>query len=252
MRDVIFKQYDSRWGDLPYPTKSYSFAGSGCGCCAVTHLLIELPKYYDWNPKKVRPYMVSQGYATKGHGTLHAGITNTLKYYGLPSKMHGNMTSAFNTLNKIPEGRRSGIILFDKGTKGGVTWTSSGHYVAFTDYKVDEKGKHWFYMKDSGMRQNNGWFNYEEHMRGLIKEIWTVKLPAPQKGKYYTVGNTYKVITGVNVRTGASSVKYRKVGRLAKGTEVVCLGTSKNGRWIKHGNYRWSCGVDSLGKVYIK
>lgn len=252
MRKEIFRQYDSRWGSLAYPTKSYSFANNGCGCCSVTHLLIELDKYKKWTPKKVRPYMVNQGFATKGHGTLHSGITKTLKHYGLASRMHGGMQSAFNDLSKIPKGRRAGIILFRLGSKGGITWTSSGHYVAYLDYKVDSKGNHWFYTKDSGARKNDGWFCYETQMQGLIKEIWTVELPEPKKGKYYTVGKTYKVVAGVNVRTGASSIKYRKVGFLKKGTEVKCLQTSKNGRWIRHGVLRWSCGRSKSGKLYIK
>lgn len=251
MRDEIFRQYDSRWGKLPYPTKSYSFAGSGCGCCAVTHLLIEMEQYKNWTPKKVRPYMVEQGFATKGHGTTHAGITLTLKHFGLPSEMHENMTDAFQTLNKMPKGRRAGILLFRAGTRGGKTWTSGGHYVAFTDYKL-VKGKHYFYTKDSGARKNDGWHCYETQMKGLIKEIWTVELPEIKPGKYYTVGKTYKVVAGVNVRTGASAIKYRKVGFLKKGTEVKCLQTSKNGRWIRHDTLRWSCGRKANGKIFIK
>lgn len=251
MQDVIYRQYDSRWGSLPYPTKSYSFANNGCGCCSVTHILIEMPEYAHFTPKNVRPYMVDQGFATKGHGTTHAGITKTLQHYDLDPKMHDGMQSAFDALGKMPKGRRAGILLFKSGTKGGITWTSGGHYVAFLDYKV-VNGKHYFYTKDSGARKNDGWHCYETQMQGLIKEIWTVELPEPKKGKYYTVGKTYKVVAGVNVRTGASSIKYRKVDFLKKGTEVKCLQTSKNGRWIKHGTLRWSCGRTAGGKIFIK
>jgi len=251
MQDTIFRQYDNRWGKLPYLIKGFSFAGSGCGCCAVTLLLIEMEQYKNWTPKKVRPYMVEQGFATKGHGTTHAGITLTLKHFGLPSEMHENMTDAFQTLNKMPKGRRAGILLFRAGTRGGKTWTSGGHYVAFLNYKV-VNGKHYFYTKDSGARKNDGWHCYETQMKGLIKEIWTVELPEIKPGKYYTVGKTYKVVAGVNVRTGASAIKYRKVGFLKKGTEVKCLQTSKNGRWIRHGVLRWSCGRTAGGKIYIR
>ena len=45
MNSKIYRQADSRWGSLPYPTKKYSFAGNGCGCCACTHVIIELEKY---------------------------------------------------------------------------------------------------------------------------------------------------------------------------------------------------------------
>lgn len=247
MRSEVFRQYDSRWGSLPYPTKGYSFSGSGCGCCAITHLLIEKEQYKNWTPKNVRPYMVEQGFATKGHGTTWDGITKTLEHYGYKPKNIPSMTNAFVELNK---GNRAGIMLFKSGTRGGVTWTSGGHYLAFLDYKV-ANGKHYFYMKDSGGRKNDGWFCYETHMKGLIKQIWVVELPKEEPGKYYTVGKTYTLQKGMNVRTGASSTKYRKVDFLKKGTKVKCLQTSKNGKWIKIGEYRWVCGRGTKN-VYIK
>lgn len=246
MRSEIFRQYDSRWGSLPYPTKSYSFAGSGCGCCACTHLIIEKEVYKNYTPKNVRSYMVEQGFATKGHGTLWDGITKTLKHYGYEPKNIPSMSDAFVECNK---GNRAGILLFRSGTRGGVTWTSGGHYVAFLDYKV-VNGKHYFYTKDSGGRKNDGWHCYEDHMKGLIKQIWVVELPKPQKGKYYTVGKKYTLQQGMNVRTGAST-KYKKVDFLKKGTKVECLQTSDNGKWIKIGQYRWICGRDSK-KIYVK
>lgn len=250
MREQIFRQYDNRWGKLAYPTKAYSFAGNGCGCCAVTHVIIELEKYKKYTPKDVRPYMVKQGFATEGQGTLHKGITLALRYYGLKPCMHETMPQAFDELSRIKKGCRAGIILFDKGTKGGVTWTSGGHYVAFLDYKVVD-GKHYFYMKDSGARHNDGWYCYETHMKGLIKEIWTVELPTVRVGKYYTVGKTYTVVSGRNVRTGAG-MSHKKVGYLQKGMKIKCLQTSTNGRWIRHGLLKWSCGRSASGDVYIK
>lgn len=251
MQEVIYRQYDSRWGALPYPTKSYSFRNNGCGCCSVTNVIIEIPEYADYTPKNVRAYMVKQGFATKGHGTTHAGITKTLQHYGLDPEMHETMKDAFATLDQIPKGRRAGIMLFRAGIKGGIRWTSGGHYVAFLDYKTDKKGRHWFYTKDSGARKNDGWHCYETQMQGLIKEIWTVELPAPKKGKYYDVGKTYVVVSGRNVRTGGG-LRYKKVDYLTKGTKVKCLQTSKNGRWIRHGVLRWSCGRSASGEVYIK
>lgn len=253
MRDVIYRQYDSRWGKKPYPTKSYTFANNGCGCCAVTHLIIEFTKYKNYTPEDIRPYMIKQGYVSQGQGTYHIGIEKTLERFGYKVDWPQDMkTEAFDILNK---GGRAGILLMRNGTKGGVRWTNGGHYVAFLKYKYED-GKHWFYIKDSGARCNDGWFNYEDHMEGLIKQIWIVKLPSQpktkSKGKHYTVGKTYEVVAGVNVRTGANSLKYRKVGFLKKGTKVKCLQTSKNGRWIKHDTFRWSCGRTVSGKIYIK
>jgi hypothetical protein len=176
MRSAIFRQYDSRWGSLPYPTKAYSFAGNGCGCCACTHLIIEKEKYKNYTPKNVRPFMVDAGFATRGNGTTWAGITQTLEAYGFKVKkpnISTNMNPAWKELNK---GNRAGVLLFRAGSRGGVTWTSGGHYVAFLDYKV-VNGKHYFYTKDSGARKNDGWHCYETTMRGLLPQIWIVELP---------------------------------------------------------------------------
>nr|DAW81107.1 MAG TPA: SH3 domain protein [Caudoviricetes sp.] len=249
MRSAIFRQYDARWGKLPYPTSRYSFANNGCGCCACTHLAIELDKYKNITPRTLRKYMVSQGFATRGHGTLWDGITKTLKHYGfdvVTPNIASDMSAAWKELNK---GNRGGVLLFKAGRRGGVTWTSGGHYVAFTAYKV-KNGKHYFYTKDSGGRHNDGWHCYEDTMKGLLPKIWIVKLPTPKPGKYYTVGKTYTLREMMNVRTGAS-LRYRIVGKLKKGSRIKCLQTSKDGKWIRYGKYRWICGRGK-SKIYIK
>lgn len=191
MNKNIYRQYDSRWGKLPYPTSSYSFSGNGCGCCACLHVIIEQDKYKNWTPKDLRPYMVGQGFATKGNGTTWNGIKLTLQYYGNKVIDHATMQDIFTTLNaRKKKGQPClGVILFRAGTKGGVRWTAGGHYVAFVDYKVSGN-KHYFYTKDSGGRKHDGWYCYETTMKGLIPKIWsalpetkTVSKPATTDGK---------------------------------------------------------------------
>lgn len=195
MNSKIYRQADSRWGSLPYPTKAYKFASNGCGCCACTHNIIEIPKYANYTPANIRPYMVGQGFATKGHGTTWDGITKTLQHYGFTvavPNINSSMTPAWNYLNK-PGAPKQGVLLFRAGTRGGVRWTSGGHYVAFLDYRVTN-GKHYFYTKDSGGRHHDGWYCYETTMRGLLPKIWIVTAkpntpapkptPKPKKGTY--------------------------------------------------------------------
>ena len=184
MNSKIYRQADSRWGNLPYPTKAYRFASNGCGCCSCTHNIIEIDKYKNYTPADVRPYMVSQGFATKGHGTTWAGITKTLQHYGFEvahPDIGRSMASAWTILNKSGAPKQ-GVLLFRKGVKGGVRWTSGGHYVAFLNYKV-QNGKHYFYTKDSGGRHHDGWYCYETTMSGLLPQIWIVtkkpSTPAP-------------------------------------------------------------------------
>ena len=181
MNKKVYKQYDSRWGNLPYPTRNSSFAGNGCGCVAVTHLAIENSKYKNLTPKDVRKFMVK--YAVAGQGTAWNGIPAGLKHYGYANVKHiggaTSMTEAFKELNK---GNRMGVILLSAGRGGSnrVLWTAGGHYVAFTSYKY-KNGKHWFYTKDSGTRGHDGWYTYEGSMRGVISQMWIVEKIKPKK-----------------------------------------------------------------------
>ena len=168
MRKKVFSQLDSRWSGLPYPVKPYTIGTSGCGCCSVTHVIIESTKYKDYTPKKVQPYM--KQFAVPRQGTQWAGITKSLDHYGFTAINHATMSDLFKTLEKRKQ--KLGILLFRGGTRGGVTWTTSGHYVAFTDYKV-VGNKHWFYTKYSGGRKHTGWYCYEKHMLGLVVQVWS-------------------------------------------------------------------------------
>lgn len=249
MRSQIFRQYDSRWGNLKYPSGKYTLSRSGCGCCACAHLIIEKDKYSSYTPKSIRPYMVKQGFATLGNGTTWNGITKTLQHYGFTvtkPNISSSMSSAWSELNK---GNRAGILLFAGGSRGGVTWTTGGHYVAFLDYKV-KNGKHYFYTKDSGGRKHDGWYCYETTMRGLLPQMWIVELPKVKTGKYYTIGKTYTLQEGMNIRSGAST-EYKIVTTLKQGTKVKCLQTSKDGKWIRIDTNKWVCGRGT-SKIYVK
>ena len=81
-------------------------------------------------------------------------------------KEQSTMNDAFNVMAK----GHMAVILFRGGTRGGVTWTTGGHFLAATGYKV-ENGKHYLYMRDPGGRDHDGWYCYETTMRGLIPAI---------------------------------------------------------------------------------
>lgn len=197
-----FRQADSRWGSLPYPGGSYQMHNCGCGCCACTFLIIQQDKYKNYTPKNIRPYMVGKGFAVKGKGTLWDGIPITLKHYGLIDvKDQPVMKDAWDYLKSKKRNRKMGVILFRSGSRGGVTWTSGGHFVAFIDYKV-ENGKHYFLVRDSGARQHNGWYCYETTMRGLIVKIYTADIAkeAHSYGGAYPSGTLEKGSKGAQVK----------------------------------------------------
>lgn len=178
MNKNIYRQYDSRWGNKAYPTKNSSFSGNGCGCCAVLHCIIERIKYRDYTPKDIIEYM--KQFAVSGNGTLWSGIPAALKHYGLTNvKEFATMGDLYDAYKK--DVKRVGVILFSAGSgPDGTIWTSGGHYVAFTDYKIKGK-KHYFYMKDSGSRHHDGWYCYEESMKGKVFKIWSGVVPEDTK-----------------------------------------------------------------------
>ena len=205
MNSKIYRQADSRWGSLPYPTKKYSFAGNGCGCCACTHVIIELEKYKNYTPADIRPWMISQGFVTYGNGTTWSGIQKTLEHYGFHVINHATMNDLWETLENRKH--RLGVILFRSGSRGGVTWTSGGHYVAFTDYKK-VGNKHYLYCKDSGGRHHDEWYCYEDTMRGLIPQIWSADT---SEDKYISGDDSPKTYSGkypvntISTKTGTKT-----------------------------------------------
>ncbi len=182
MNKTIYKQMDSRWASLYYPRKGSTVGGCGCGLVSCVHIAIEQEAKKSWTPKTLRPWMVNKGFAPYRQGTTWNGITETLKYIGHKTVVKvwdaDPMSKAWTELNK---GNRIGIILFNsKKGPNGTKWTASGHYIAFTDYKVKD-GKHYFYLKDSGGRNHDGWYTYENSMKGCIPKLWIVERLAEKK-----------------------------------------------------------------------
>ena len=175
MNSIIWKQADSRWGRKPYPTRDCTMSGAGCGCVSCTHIAMEQDRYAGWTPENLRPWMVSQGFAIRNQGTTYSGMTRTLQHIGHTNVVVvGTADPMSKVWNECNKGNRIGIILFRGGSYNGVRWTNSGHYVAFTDYKVSN-GKHYFFCKDSGGRGHDGWYSFENSMRGLVYMVWIVE-----------------------------------------------------------------------------
>lgn len=240
---TIFRQADSRWGSLPYPTSSYSFAGNGCGCCAVAHCAIELENFKNYTPANFRKYMVQ--FATKGNGTLWNGITKGLEHYGF--NVHWRQADTMEDIWKVLKtSLKKGVILFGS-SKGGtkrVTWTTSGHFVAFVDWKY-ENGDYWFYCKDSGGRKHDGWFSYKQHMAGDVRNVW---ICTSLKNGYKFIGSSTTSTTTPTTPSTSTTAKYetysgalptKTIKQGSKGTQVT--------RWQKY--LKWmGYSLDADGK----
>ena len=201
MNPNMFSQTDKRWRYKKYPKGKYTVGGSGCGLCAVTHLLIEQDKYKNATPLTFWPYM--RQYAICGNGTKWKGITNGLRHFGYKDAYQiscKNSKSAvykeFNKGNKMAVAR-----VLSGEAPDGTRWTASGHYISFLDYKVDKNGKHWFYVKDSGGHHRRGWYCVEKSMGTRLQDVWVctrlnpAPKPAPYKPKKISVDGTWGKVT---------------------------------------------------------
>lgn len=181
-----YLQMDGRWGGLPYPKAPWYLRNCGCGCCAVLHGIIEIPKFKNYTPATIQPYM-KQFAEAKGNGTYHYGIPTALKHYGCTDvKEHPNLNSLWKELSK----GTNYIVVYLMGSKNGGTkkvhWTGSGHFVESCDYHKKD-GKHYVYMKDSASNSSlrNGQISYEENFRGSVLKVWSGRLPERVTTKTY-------------------------------------------------------------------
>lgn len=171
-----FSQRDSRWGSLVYTRGGSTMAHAGCGATSMAEIIVNNPNYKDADPRTTRKWLMANHYNISG--TTWEGITKGLQHFGFIVSSPGTMQALFD---KLASGQyKWGILNFKAGSRGGVTWTSGGHYVAFTAYKY-ENGQHWLYTRDPGSRKHTGWFSYEKHMKGLIKKVWCCYLPDDKK-----------------------------------------------------------------------
>lgn len=189
---ITYKQADSRWGKKNYNGSS-TMAAAGCGptSCAMIAYGVDGKT----TPLDTMKYMQTHGdekhktFALYGNGTAWNGITQCLKYFGVKDvQIVYNMAKVFELMSK----GYVGIFRFQPGSKGGITWTTSGHYITVTGYKCIN-GKHYIYTRDSGGKNHTGWYCYETQMRGLLADpaIWLGKVepkaPTTYGGEFPTI-----------------------------------------------------------------
>lgn len=233
-----YKQADSRWGSKNYNGSS-TMATAGCGPTSVAMLAYAVDGKTD--PWDVAKFMKKNGYAIRNNGTAWSGIPAAMKHFGL--KDVKNVTKMSDVWKYMKKGYCA-VFLFGAGSRGGICWTTSGHYVAVTDYKVSN-GKHMLYTRDSGGRNHTGWYTYETQMKGLIPQIWVGYVPGKLKettpkdttttSKPSTTTTapapsttTKKNIKCIDVSDHQGKIDWKKVKADGVGTAVIRAGYGKN------------------------
>lgn len=155
-------------------------------------------------PLTTGKYMQSHGYAIRNAGTAWDGIPNCLKHFGMTDVQRVDKMA---DVYKLCAKGYVGVFLFGAGSRGGVTWTTSGHYIAITGYK-EQNGKHYFKTFDCGGRKHDGWYCYETTMKGLIPRIWLGKIKPTESLKKPTIKYDGTIPT--------ATIKYGSTGTNAK------------------------------------
>lgn len=199
-----YRQYDSRWGAKNYNGSS-NYANAGCGATACANILHAIDASI--TPLTTGRFMQKHKYAIPHNGTAWDGIPACLKAFGAKDvRQVYKMSDVFSLCAK----GYVGVFLFSAGTRGGITWTTSGHYIAVTGFKV-LGNKHYFKTFDSGGRKHDGFFCYETQMKGLIPRIWLCKIPSKKVKK--PTGKYSGVIPQTKIKYGDSG---KEVKRLQK------------------------------------
>lgn len=223
-----FKQYNSIWAGLGYPFKPWFIRNCGCGEVSIANLITETEKYQAETPKTIQPYC-KQFAAPNGDGTYFAGIPKMMTHYGMTEvQEHQTMKPLWVELKK---GGRVAIFLMGSNPGGslGVHWTSGGHFVCATAYKVKD-GKHYVYVKDSYSTSTlrNGWISYEDNMRGAIHKVWSGKLPTLVVKK-----TSYRPSTPFTGKLPSGTVRKGDSGNNVKRLKLFlnwCVGTKFTGK----------------------
>lgn len=203
-----FKQFDGRWGGLPYAAETISAAG--CGPTSVADII-------GVTPEKVADWMTKHKFAVPKKGTLWEGIPAALKAYGIGAaqmnytSLYGVHSSAVFTAwrQKIKDGF-CGVALVG----GPSIWTSGGHYIAVVGYDNDR-----YLVYDPAGRQD-GYHPWSD-FAGCIKILYTTEkrwksipaykftVPGLKPGKNSRAVTLFeRLLAPLNIYKGPSDTSY--------------------------------------------
>lgn len=230
IKPYFWKQTDSRWRNKSY--KGMTLGAGGCGPTAIANTVSPLLKK-NITPAKVWNYMVKHGYIIAGAGSTWAGITATLKHYGIKF----SVTYSDADVKKCLENGEWLVALAGKSR-----WTSSGHY--FTIYKLKKDGKISVSDPYSGNDycQENG--TLDEYLRAN-KCNWIRINPkdyiggqsAPKKEKTTKTVIMYVDTAKANIRKGRG-LNYGVKAVVDRGDKLKLYSLSDGWYKIKSGKYK--------------
>lgn len=190
VKPVDYKQYDSRWGSLPYAVdgEKSTIKSAGCGPTALANALAAIVSTYI-DPVTLASWARMNNYKVKASGTSYNFFVPCAKAYGVTvrrlntSNIYGKTTSPYHeqVLAELLAGNWV-IACMGKGN-----WTSSGHYITVYGFQNGN-----VYINDPGSAKANRACNTWELFKSQVKYYWVVEVPERIKKNGIVTGGTYQ------------------------------------------------------------
>ena len=175
IKPVDYKQYDSKWGSLPYAVdgEKSTIKSAGCGPTALANVLAAIVSPYI-DPVTLASWARQHNYKVKASGTSYSFFVPCAAAYGVKVRrintvnIYGKPTSTYHAqiLSELMDGNWV-IACMGKGN-----WTSSGHYITVYGY---QNGK--VYINDPGSAKASRACNTWELFKSQVKFYWVVEVP---------------------------------------------------------------------------
>lgn len=138
---VVYNQYDPAWKNKPYSTST--IGDSGCGPSAMAMAITNLTGQ-KITPVETSEYAASIGMYIAGTGSSWDIVPKLAQHWGMTSEPVGK------DINKIKAALQKGGLVVTSG-KGGLPFTSGGHYIVIRGITAEGK----FKVGDSGHVETN-------------------------------------------------------------------------------------------------
>lgn len=175
IKPVDYKQYDSKWGALPYAVdgESSTIKSAGCGPTALANVLAAIVSPYI-DPVTLASWARMKNYKVKASGTSYSFFVPCAAAYGVnvrrinTTNIYGKSTSQYHAqiLAELQAGNWV-IACMGKGN-----WTNSGHYVTVYGFQGGN-----VYINDPGSSKAGRACNTWELFKSQVKFYWVVEVP---------------------------------------------------------------------------
>lgn len=230
LKPYFWKQTDSRWRSKSYG--GMTLGAGGCGPTSIANLISPLLQK-NYTPPKVWDYMKKRGYLIPGAGSTWAGITATLKHYGMSFKVTYNDSDVRKYLKK-------GYWMI--GLCGPSRWTSSGHYIVIYKLTATE------HILVSDPYSSSNYCQTDAYLAEYLKCNkcnWIAINPADYPGgqgakkpeQETTVQTLYVDTAAANIRKGRG-LKFGVKAVVKRGTKLKVYARQDGWYKIKSGTYK--------------